>query len=152
MEAPVDNNKQDAPLDRAMRQRVEQTYDEVCFLLLESEDYLTSGPNSRPTRGLAANDRLFMINQEMRITARLGAALAWLMMARAIGSGEVLDRTTALDDVDPFELADCCLDVQAHRDTRLPNRLRDLLRQSHQLYLRVVEMDGLFRARAQAVH
>lgn len=131
---------------------VDTAYEKVFELLLEQEDYLTSGDNSRPLTMLPAAERLYVINQEMRIAARLGAALAWLLMARAMAEGDVESSPTTLDVVDPFDLAGCCLDTRAHRDTRLPSRLQDLLGQSHQIYLKIVEMDGQVRGALQASH
>lgn len=132
---------------------VNAAYDEVFHLLLEQEDYLTSGDNSRPLQSLPAIERLFVINQEMRITARLGAALAWLLMVRAVTDGDAdASDVTALDHVDPFDLATCCLDTKAHRDHRLPDRLRDLLSQSHDIYLKIIEMDGQVRGATQTAH
>ncbi|MEK9671798.1 MAG: DUF1465 family protein [Rhodospirillaceae bacterium] len=128
-------------VDGAMVQSVDAAYGGVYRLLVDSEDYLSGGNNSRPLHGLTPHEWMLVISQEMRITARLGSVLAWLMMVRTIDAGEVEDVRRSLGRVDPFDTAQCCMDTAAHRDRRLPDRLRDLLKESHRVYLKVVEMD-----------
>lgn len=147
-----DQSKTDTPplKDAHFCRAVEDEYGRVFDLLVESKGYLARHP--RPAAAVPAEDRTFVIRQEMRITARLAAAMAWLMMARAVFAGEVQGDATALDIVDPFDLAGCCLDTQGHQDDRLPGRLRDLLKRSYLAYVKIVEMDSKVRGQLQVVH
>lgn len=137
-------------LDTRFSRAIEAEYGRVFELLVESEGYMARRP--RPAAAVPAEHRTMVIRQEMRITARLAAAMAWLMMARAMTVGEVPENTELLGDVDPFDLAPCCLDTQGHQDDRLPRRLRDLLRRSYQAYVKIVEMDSQVRGHGQPVH
>ena len=137
-------------LDGRFSQAVEAEYGRVYDLLVESEGYLARRP--RLATAVPAEDRSFVVRQEMRITTRLAAAMAWLMMARAVTAGEIPDHPDALEEVDPFDLATCCLDTQDHQDDRLPKRLRDLLRRSYLAYIKIVEMDSQVRGQSQTLH
>lgn len=117
---------------------VNAAYRAVFDLMLESENYLVSDLRSEAV-DLPPTDRIFVIRQEMRITARLASAMAWLMSRKAAASGEIGPQD-AVYHQDPFEEAACCLDTACHDDDRLPDRARDLLEQSYRLYVQVVEM------------
>lgn len=135
---------------------VDEAYDAVLALLVESESYLSKNLTERvdpPTiNGLAVHDRAFVISQKMRITTRLSSAMAWLLMRRAVEAGEIAEDAPLAEAVDPFDNASCCLDTDAHADGRLSRKLRELLDRSYRLYVRVVEMDTAMRGDPALAH
>jgi len=123
---------------------IEAAYSETLDLLNASEAYIQNRREHHQD-ALDAQDRIFIIRQEMRITTRLASVMAWLMMQRAIESGEVKAHDDLVDQCDPFNEADCCLMEEETTDHRVPARLSELLEQSYAMYARIVQMDTAIR-------
>lgn len=125
-------------------QHIEAAYSETLDLLNESEAYILDR-RERQKGHVNARDRVFIIRQEMRITTRLASAMAWLMMRRAVETGEVAAHDDLVDRCDPFHEAACCLGVDGMDDHRVCDKLSELLKKSYAMYARVIEMDTAFR-------
>ena len=141
MNATVDTAMDDAVTWSA----IHATYQETLTLLSESETRIKDR-RQKPCRMVAASDRVFVIQHEMRITARLASAMAWLMMQRAVEEGEVAHDDQIVVDLDPFDEANCCLEQRAEDDHRLCEGLKDLLQRSYDVYCRVIAMDTALRS------
>ena len=76
----------------------------------------------------------------MRITTRLGCCLAWLLMHRAVRSGEVTADALRLPE-NRIGGEPVCEAMGHEDDPVMPNRLRDLLRLSRALYIRLSRLE-----------
>ncbi len=101
--------------------------------------------------GAAANDPGFTAAQltdltasceMMRVTARLTQIMAWLLVQRAVENNEMTPLEAASADR-RLDRQDVCLDDKGEQDETLPRRLRTLLAESRQLYVRVARLDEL---------
>ncbi len=126
------------------RDNILAAYDETMDLLNASRTYLDAWRKKRFS-GAKSTDRIFMVSQEMLITARLASAMAWLMTRRALDIGEIPADDCLVDAVDPFDDAHACLGEDGYDDDRLTDRHRELLSRSHTLYCRVIAMDVALR-------
>lgn len=120
-----------------------KTFDETVSLLEAVRDYVA---HAQPTAaaGLDERDRLRIHCETMRITARLSQVLAWLLAQKAVDTGEI----SAEEAVgERFRLSgdEVCLPETETLDGLMPARLRELLKQSRKLYVRVARLDDLVR-------
>lgn len=82
--------------------------------------------------------------EALRVTVRLTQIIAWLMLQKAVLEGELSQKE--------FLSSDCrvlrgkhCRESASENDEDLPLRLRQLLKESRELYLRVVRLDMVAR-------
>jgi regulator of CtrA degradation len=118
-----------------------KTYGEAMDLVVEARDYLALY-ETYDGDGLAPMERLVMSAETLRLTARLTQIMAWLLMQRAVQTGEV-SRDEAL--AHPLAEVGICMDGEELEDRGLPPRLSDLLGRSRRLYVRVARLDELAR-------
>lgn len=118
----------------------DRTYDEVMDLLEDARDFARGGRHHPEYQALEGVDRLVLTCESLRITTRLGCCLAWLLMQRAVRDGEV--------DADVLHLPEnriggepVCEAVGHENDPIMPRRLRDLLRLSRALYVRLSRLE-----------
>jgi regulator of CtrA degradation len=112
-------------------------YDEAFRLLVEARDYVAS------TIGDKAEDTdicLAMSFETTRLTSRLTHVMAWLLVQRAVHSGE-MTIADALEDEHRLSGQKVCLTTDGVADITLPATLGSLLNRSHGLYLRVQRLD-----------
>ncbi|MDA8232303.1 MAG: DUF1465 family protein [Magnetospirillum sp.] len=121
-------------------------YDETLALLVEARNYVAYGelkaqrePKARQRDG--AGGGLHASCEALRVTARLTQVMAWLMIHRAAGEGEIAPEE-ALADHNRLSGGDVCLDGRSTADETLPAGLRSLLDRSHRLYLRVGRLEA----------
>jgi regulator of CtrA degradation len=120
-----------------------KTYGEAMSLLVEARDYLAHRePIDR--RALAAEERLRLCSETMRLTSRLTQVMAWLMAQRAVYEGEISPER-ALDGHGALSELGICMAEEAA--DKLPQRLAGLLERSRRLYIRVARLDELARRR-----
>ncbi len=121
-----------------------RTYDEALALLREARDYIALGGERADRDGLAIDRRLMLARESMRVTARLGHVMAWLLLQKAVHAGELTRRDAATA---PHRLGGqpVCLDDREELSAGLPERLKSLSRRSHALYVRVARLDELAR-------
>lgn len=123
----------------------DRAYGETLDLMVEARNYLTVvEPVERRRRAMEPSLR--MSCEAMRVTTRLTQVMAWLMLQRAVESGE-MTAAEASDERHRLSAAAVCLDTAANDDAELPPGLRSLMARSHRLYLRVSRLEGLMRTR-----
>ncbi len=116
-----------------------KTYDEANALLIEACAYIATArarPRERPAMALLHS------METMRLTARLGQIMAWLLVQRAMHAGEltVEEVRSAAHRLAGHEV---CLDAGGEADVFLAPSLRDLLARSRKLYRRVSRLDEM---------
>ena len=89
--------------------------------------------------------RLVISCEAMRVTARIGQIIAWLLVQKAVHAGELTRDEAAAP---PYRLAGqtICEAAQPLADEKLPPRLGELLERSHSLYTRVARLDAMLDA------
>jgi regulator of CtrA degradation len=124
-----------------------KTFDEAMTLLVAARDYVAAGVAERP-QDRSIEDHLRMARETMRVTARLTQIMAWLLAQKAVHAGELTPRQAASD---AHRLAGqaICLDDDERHGAGLPEGLRELLKRSHALYVRVARLDELVRRAAE---
>jgi regulator of CtrA degradation len=116
-----------------------RTYDEARDLLVESRDYMATTRNihfALPTRELVHT------METLRLTTRLTQIMAWLILQRALHSGEI-----AMDDIlapaNRLGAQDICEMAGGEVTADLPAILRELLARSRKLYQRIHRLDEM---------
>lgn len=84
--------------------------------------------------------------EAMRITVRLTQIIAWLIIQKAIVEGDIT-RTEGLSDECQVLRGNHCLESFTETDEDLPYRLRELLKDSREHYLRIKRLDQMTRQR-----
>lgn len=120
-----------------------RTFDETMGLLTAARDYFTYAYPAAE-RGLAPADRMRLSCESMRVTARLSQVMAWMLAQRAAFAGEIT-REEAASERFALGAADICLADTDSTLKNLPERLRDLLARSRELYIRVSRLDAMNR-------
>jgi len=112
-------------------------YDEALGLLIESRDYVAATMDEhRDSMDL----RLAVSCETMRLTSRLTQVMAWLLVQRAVHSGE-MTALEAMDEQHRLAGQKVCLAVDCAIDVTLPIALQSLLDRSYRLYLRIQRLD-----------
>jgi regulator of CtrA degradation len=126
------------------------TYREGLGLLESARDYLAD-PESSAFADQRAVMQLVVSCETMRLTARLAQIMAWLLMQRAVFAGEVT-LTDASRPENRLGSRDVCGVSGPWRDADvpLPDRLRELLDLSLDLYSRISRLDEMMGLRAEA--
>lgn len=120
-----------------------RTYDETLGLLTAAREYFTYAYPAAE-RSLSDAARMRASCESMRITARLSQVMAWLLAQRAAFAGEI-SRAEAASEKFSLGAPDVCLLDTDETVPGLPERLRDLLARSRQLYIRVSRLDEMNR-------
>ncbi len=125
----------------------EGPYNETMSLLEEARSFAEqSTAESARSRRLATDSLDLPIHklrascEALRVTSRLSSCLAWLLVRKAVGAGEL----TEIEGCQPehrLEVTEICLDVDGEADDDLPRELRRLLTQSRKMYERVQRLD-----------
>ena len=118
----------------------DRTYDEVMDLLEDARDFARAGPHHPECQALQGVDRLVLTCESLRITTRLGCCLAWLMMQRAVRNGEITADALHLPE-NRIGGEPVCTALGHEDDPIMPRRLRDLLRHSRALYVRLSRLE-----------
>jgi regulator of CtrA degradation len=126
------------------------TYREGLDLLESARDYLAD-PESTAFVDERAVMQLVVSCETMRLTARLAQIMAWLLMQRAVFAGEVT-LAEASQPENRLGSRDVCGVRGPWRDAdvALPDRLRELLDSSLDLYSRIARLDEMVGLRAEA--
>lgn len=88
--------------------------------------------------------------EAMRITVRMTQIIAWLMLHRAVLAGD-LTRKEVLSEEYRVLRGQSCLESISETDADLPPRLRELLKESRTLYVRVLRLDDRCRKRSSSL-
>ncbi len=118
-------------------------------LVEEAAAYL-DGPGRTEAKALPRMEALAYASESMRLTTRLMQLASWLLLQRAVNEGE-MSQTQAASEKHKVKLSNQDMATAPDAFHRLPARLRDLVAHSMRLQARIVHLDQLLYARAEAV-
>ena len=119
----------------------DSTLGEAMGLAREAREYLTY-QDAADRSGMTAKSRLAASCEAMRLTARLTQVVAWLLVQKAVHAGE-LTREQAAQPRYRLGGQEVCEAAQPIAEEPLPDRLRELMARSLQLYQRVARLDAM---------
>ncbi len=121
------------------------TFEEALALAREARNYIVY--QGVEAAKLDPAERLVVSCESMRVTARVGQIIAWLLVQKAVHEGE-LSRDQAAEE--PYRLAGqkICAASDLIAAEKIPLRLAELLERSHSLYTRVERLDALLGSSA----
>lgn len=119
----------------------DNTFEEALALARETRNYVVY-QDAVEVAKLDPAERLVVSCESMRVTARLGQIIAWLLVQKAVYAGE-LSRDTAAGE--PYRLTGrkVCAVNELIADEKIPLRLAELLERSHSLYTRIERLDAM---------
>ncbi len=120
---------------------IDRTYDETFQLREEAKAYSTLDWKE-DVQGLPEQETLRITGEKMRLTARLSEVMAWLMVHKAVGRGEMTPNQAQSGAFHLTEKEVCLADGRAE-GTFCPSRLNQMLDRSFDLYDRVCKMDRM---------
>ncbi len=120
---------------------INRTFDETLQLLEEALDYSTHCWKE-DVRGLPNDKSMQVTGERMRLTARLSEIMAWVMVHKAVASGEM---TAEQAQSGEYHLSahDVCLAGNGDKPDACPERLGGMLDRSRDIYSRVIKMDQM---------
>jgi len=118
----------------------ERTFDEGMALVEETARYL-DGKGRDEARELPRKTAMLYAGESMRVTTRLMQAASWLLVQRAVHDGD-MEPEAATSDRYRLGSRELCLGSADGTDT-LPERLRELLARSDNLYRRIARLDDV---------
>lgn len=124
-------------------------FKEGMALVEEAASYL-DGPGRTEAKALPRMEALAYASESMRLTTRLMQLASWLLLQRAVNEGE-MSQTQAATEKHKVKLSNQDTATAPEAFHRLPAKLRDLVAHSMRLQARIVHLDQLLYARAEAV-
>jgi len=118
----------------------DRTYQEVLSLLDRARDYAVSRVANPERASLESSHKLIATCEAMRVTSRLTQCLAWLLVQRAIHSGE-LPPEAAGEPENRLGGEAVCAEGGHEEDGEMPFELRGLLKDSRLIYERLSRLD-----------
>ena len=105
---------------------VQKAYDDTYALLIAMRDYV-SGQSSEDADGLEPPDRMRLSLELSRVTRQITEVMAWLMVQKAIASGEITADEGAQQPAGQLTLSDEDSDDDQDELARLPLPARSLI-------------------------
>ena len=118
-------------------------------LVEEAAAYL-DGPGRAEAKALPRMEALAYASESMRLTTRLMQLASWLLLQRAVNEGE-MSQSQAASEKHKVKLSNQDMASAPETFHRLPARLRDLVAHSVRLQARIIHLDQLLYARAEAL-
>jgi regulator of CtrA degradation len=118
----------------------ERTFDEGMALVEETARYL-DGKGREEARDLPRKTAMLYAGESMRVTTRLMQAASWLLVQRAVHDGD-MEPEAATSERYRLGSRELCLGAADGTDS-LPERLRELLSRSDNLYRRIARLDDV---------
>jgi len=122
----------------------DRTWDEALALSSAARGYAQYRVSRKPA-GAGTLEGLTVCCELMRVTARLTQVMAWLLVQRAVLTGEMTAEEAAAA-ANRLERHDACYDHTGEAAPEIPPRLRELLQDSRSLYQRVARLDEMVAA------
>ncbi len=122
----------------------DNTFEEAVALAREARNYIVYQDTGEDEK-LDAAGRLVVSCEAMRVTARVGQIIAWLLVQKAVHAGE-LSREQAAEPKYRLAGQKVCAEEGLVADEKIPLRLAELLERSHNLYARVQRLDAMLDA------
>lgn len=120
---------------------INRTFDETMQLLEEARDY-SMHDWKEDVRGWPDDKTMRITSERLRLTARLSEVMAWVMVHKAVASGEM---TAEQAQSCEYHLSahDVCLAGNRDQPNAFPERLGGMLDRGRDLYFRVIKMDQM---------
>ena len=132
----------------AMSEAFRALFREGMHLVEEAANYL-DGSGRFEAKVLARADALSYASESMRLTTRLMQLASWLLLQRAVNEGE-MTQAQAASEKHKVKLSRQEFASSPESFSKLPERLQELAMQSLRLQERVMHLDRLLYAKADA--
>jgi regulator of CtrA degradation len=129
-------------------EQFEKVFREGMSLVEETANYL-DGDGRKDARALDRHGAVAYATESMRLTTRLMQLASWLLLQRAIGSGE-MSQEEAWKEKHRISLSDIGRGNALQGGDQLPAGLTDLVERSLHLHGRVVKLDAMVNMQAKA--
>lgn len=124
------------------REFIDRTYNETSILLEEAREYATLYGTNNTGLNFPKCDRHLMTSEMLRLTTRLSAMVAWLLIQKGVARGDITAEQAHKNQYRLFDHRVCTQDSCAV-EVALPPRLERLLEKSEELFNRVSKMDRM---------
>ena len=148
----MSNNKQpaSAPVDFLARftqtEQFNDVFNQGMGLVEETANYL-DGPGRSDARMLDRHGSIAYATESMRLTTRLMQLASWLLLQRAISSGE-LTPEAALEEKKRINLSEIGAIHEMSGASQMPEALQDLVTRSTRVHARILQLDKMIRETA----
>lgn len=105
---------------------VQRAYDDTYALLIAMRDYV-SGQSSEDATRLEPRDRMRLSLELSRVTRQITEIMAWLMVQKAVGAGEITAEEGAQQAAGQLSLAESDSETESEDLSRLPLPARGLI-------------------------
>jgi len=116
-------------------------FNEGMGLVEETANYL-DGPGRQDARLLDRHGAIAYATESMRLTTRLMQLASWLLLQRAISSGE-LTPETAMEEKKRINLSENIATPQMSGADQVPPVLQDLISRSIRVHTRIIQLDKM---------
>lgn len=121
---------------------VDRTYKETIILLEEAREYTMLYGTNHMSSGYPESDRCLIIREMFRLTTRLSAMIAWLLIQKGVAVGEISAEQAHKDQNRLLGHSVCAESVHI-MDVALPPILDRLLEKSRELFDQASKMDRM---------
>jgi regulator of CtrA degradation len=128
-------------------EQFEKVFREGMGLVEETANYL-DGQGRMDARGLDRHGAIAYATESMRLTTRLMQLASWLLLQRAVSSGEITP-DEARKEKHRISLAEIGAGHPLTGSGQLPKTLGDLISRSLRLHERILKLDAMIAARAK---
>jgi regulator of CtrA degradation len=129
-------------------EQFEKVFKEGMSLVEETANYL-DGPGRQDARMLDRHGAVAYATESMRLTTRLMQLASWLLLQRAIGSGEMTSEE-ARREKHRISLTDIGRGNTLSGSEQLPKGLLDIIERSLALHQRVMKLDVMLNVQAKS--
>ena len=125
---------------------VDTTYKDAVSLTREARDFFSVMEVEARAQGFSSGDLLLQSCEALRVTSRLTQIMAWVLVQKAVQSGELSREQARLPQ---YRLSgqDVCADQEPAFKGRILPRLSELLQESLNLYVRIARLDAMYDRR-----
>lgn len=150
---PGDNRERVMPVDFLSRftasRQFQEVFQEGMGLIEETANYL-DGQGRMDVRDLDKQGSVTYASQSMRLTTRLMQLASWLLLQRAISSGEI-SRQEAEQEKGRISLDEIGEGQTLEGEDKLPDSLQALVARSLRLHERIVTLDVMIAERDETL-
>lgn len=129
-------------------EQFDKVFKEGMALVEETANYL-DGPGRQDARALDRHGAVAYATESMRLTTRLMQLASWLLLQRAIGTGE-MSPDEAKKEKHRISLTDIGRGHALNGAEQLPAALNDIIERSLSLHQRVMKLDVMLNMQAKA--
>lgn len=129
-------------------EQFDKVFKEGMALVEETANYL-DGPGRQDARALDRHGAVAYATESMRLTTRLMQLASWLLLQRAIGTGE-MSPEEAKKEKHRISLTDIGRGHALSGAEQLPAALNDIIDRSLSLHQRVMKLDVMLNMQAKA--